>query len=190
MKAFNLYKQKQIEMRSCVLIPLCIVLMASCSGNSDKEVELVATAVIESKNESGISGTVTFTEIDGEVLMKAKIKGLKPGDHAIHIHAVGDCSSADGSSASGHWNPTNTDHGKWGTAPFHIGDIGNIEADADGNGTFTRETDLWCIDCDDATYDIVGKAIIIHAGPDDFSSQPAGAAGDRIGCGEIILDKK
>jgi Cu-Zn family superoxide dismutase len=147
-----------------------------------------ATATIAAKNSSGISGTVTFTENNDKVTMIANITGLSEGNHAIHIHAVGDCSADDGTSAGGHWNPTNVDHGKWGVAPFHIGDIGNIEANSEGNGTISRETDLWCISCDDETKNIIGKAIIIHEGIDDFSSQPSGAAGDRIGCGEIILE--
>lgn len=146
---------------------------------------ITAEANIDAKNDSKVSGTVNFSEKNGIVTMTANIKGLSAGNHAIHIHAIGDCSAADGTSAGGHWNPTNVDHGKWGHNPFHIGDIGNIVADADGNGTITRNTDLWCIGCDDETKNIVGKAIIIHAGPDDFTSQPAGAAGPRIGCGEI-----
>lgn len=119
--------------------------------------------------------------------MTANLSGLTPGDHAFHIHAVGDCSAVDGTSAGGHWNPTSVDHGAWGTAPFHIGDIGNMTAGADGTGTISKDTDLWCINCGDETKNIIGKAIIIHEGPDDFSSQPSGAAGPRIGCGEITV---
>lgn len=150
------------------------------------EKTMKANAIIEAKSDSGISGSVNFSEKNGMVTMTANISGLSAGNHAIHIHAIGDCSAADGTSAGGHWNPTNVNHGRWGQSPFHIGDIGNIVADSEGNGTITRDTDLWCIGCDDETKNIVGKAIIIHAGPDDFTSQPAGAAGPRIGCGEII----
>ncbi len=74
--------------------------------------------------------------------------------------------------------------------PLHIGDIGNIQVEPNGRVIFNQVTDLWCIGCDDETKNILGKAIIIHEGPDDFSSQPSGAAGKRIGCGEIILDPK
>ncbi|MGB5363232.1 MAG: superoxide dismutase family protein [Aureibaculum sp.] len=150
------------------------------------EKTIKANAIIEAKSDSDISGSVDFNEANGIVTMTANISGLTEGNHAIHIHAIGDCSAADGTSAGGHWNPTNVNHGRWGQSPFHIGDIGNIVADTEGNGMITRETDLWCIGCDDESKNIVGKAIIIHAGPDDFTSQPAGAAGPRIGCGEII----
>lgn len=170
-------------MKNYFIAILTVFTFVGCNNTTD---DLNATANIMEKSDSGISGTVTFSETSGVVSMTANISGLKPGKHAIHIHAKGDCSALDASSAGGHWNPTNKNHGVWGTPPFHVGDIGNIEINSKGKGTISRETDLWCINCDDETKNIVGKAIIIHEGPDDFSSQPSGAAGSRIGCGEII----
>jgi Cu-Zn family superoxide dismutase len=175
-----------LKMKNYLLILLFAPIFIGCSNNTTTS--LKASATIASKNNSGISGTVTFTETDGSVNITANISGLSAGNHAIHIHAIGDCSADDGTSAGGHWNPTNVDHGKWGIAPFHLGDIGNIVADSNGIGTISRDTDLWCIDCNDESKNVVGKAIIIHEGVDDFSSQPSGAAGARIGCGEIILE--
>lgn len=144
-----------------------------------------AEAVIQSKSGSEVSGKVSFEERDGVVTMKAIVRGASPGDHAIHIHLEGDCSADDGTSAGGHWNPTGQDHGQWGSDSFHIGDIGNLKVKNNGEGRISRTTDLWCIGCEDPTKDILGKAIIIHAGIDDFSTQPSGAAGARIGCGAI-----
>ncbi len=144
-----------------------------------------AVAVISPKSDSSLQGRVSFTEMNGMVRMHAQISGASPGDHAIHIHAVGDCSAPDGSSAGGHWNPARVDHGKWMQNPFHLGDIGNISVNEEGKGNISRETDLWCIGCDDEDRNILGKAIIVHQGIDDFSTQPSGAAGARIGCGEI-----
>jgi len=119
--------------------------------------------------------------------MTAVMDGLTEGTHAIHIHDKADCSSADGKSTGGHWNPTATPHGKWGAAEgYHKGDIGNFNADAKGNGTITHITDEWCIGCGDSNKDILGKAIIVHQGTDDFTSQPSGAAGARVSCGGII----
>ena len=147
-----------------------------------------AVATIQSKSGSSVSGTVTFEELEGRVTLRAVVRGASPGDHAIHIHLEGDCSAEDGSSAKGHWNPTGQDHGKWNDPPFHRGDIGNIEVDKDGEGRISRTTDLWCVGCGDDSKDVLGKAIIIHQGPDDFSSQPSGAAGPRIGCGVITAE--
>lgn len=145
------------------------------------------TVNLESKSGSTATGSAVFTEEDGEVSMTAVFEGLEPGMHAIHIHENADCSADDGTSAGGHWNPTHEKHGKWGDAEgYHRGDIGNFEADENGNGTISMTTDLWCIDCADDTKNIVGKGIIVHEGTDDFTSQPSGDAGARVSCGGII----
>lgn len=149
------------------------------------EVEKV-TVSIESKSGSNVSGNAVFTEENGEVTMTAVIDGLPEGMHAIHLHENADCSAEDGSSAGGHWNPTREQHGKWGDAAgYHRGDIGNFKVDGNGNGTITMTTDQWCIGCEDETKNIIGKAVVIHDGVDDFTSQPSGAAGTRVGCGTI-----
>ncbi len=142
---------------------------------------------MEPKSDSNVAGEVSFTDENGKVVMKATFSGLTPGEHAIHIHDKADCSATDGTSTGGHWNPTAEPHGKWGeTAGYHRGDIGNFTADADGNATVEFTTDLWCIGCEDETKNIVGKAVIVHQGVDDFTSQPSGAAGARISCTGII----
>ncbi|CAA0227734.1 superoxide dismutase family protein [Tenacibaculum maritimum] len=174
-------------MKNYLSFLLIATIFVSCSDHKTAVKTKTAVATIKAKSNSNVSGEVIFTETNGKVSMVANIKGLSAGNHAIHIHQIGDCSADNGSSAGGHWNPTNVGHGVWGTAPFHIGDIGNIVGDANGNGTISRETDLWCVGCKDETKNVVGKAIIIHEGPDDFTSQPSGAAGPRIGCGEITL---
>jgi len=142
---------------------------------------------LDSKSGSTASGNIVFTQEDGIVTMIAVLDGLSPGEHAIHIHDKADCSSDDGKSSGGHWNPTAQPHGKWGDAKgYHKGDIGNFTANGEGHATMTKITDEWCIGCGDATKDIVGKAIIVHQGADDFTSQPSGAAGARVSCGGII----
>lgn len=142
---------------------------------------------LESKSDSEVAGDVTFTEENGTVIMKAELTGLSEGEHAIHIHEKADCSSDDGKSSGGHWNPTAQPHGKWGVEEgYHKGDIGNFVANADGTATVDFATDEWCIGCDDDTKNIVGKAVIVHQGVDDYTSQPSGAAGARVACTGII----
>lgn len=142
---------------------------------------------LESKSDSKVKGNAVFTEEDGVVTMVAVLSGMTEGEHAIHLHEKADCSAADGTSSGGHWNPTNQPHGEWGSPDgYHKGDIGNIQADADGNGTITITTDEWCIGCDDPNKNIVGKAVIVHQGVDDFKTQPTGDAGGRVSCGGII----
>ena len=145
-----------------------------------------AAATIEPKNDSGVSGSASFTGGHGEVTMTLSIAGATPGEHAFHLHEIGDCSAADGTSAGGHWNPTMQDHGKWGAEPFHLGDVGNLVVGEDGTASLTVSTALWSIGTG-ADDDVVGRSVIVHAGVDDFTSQPTGAAGGRIGCGVIQL---
>lgn len=121
------------------------------------------------------------------VKLSVTIRGLSEGTHAIHLHEKADCSSDDGKSTGGHWNPTFKPHGIWGSDEgYHKGDIGNFEVDAKGIGQIYFETDQWCIGCEDDTKNILGKAIIVHQGADDFVSQPSGAAGARISCAGIL----
>jgi Cu-Zn family superoxide dismutase len=142
---------------------------------------------MEPKSDSNVNGDVTFTEENGTVTMTAQFIGLTEGEHAIHLHEKADCSAADGTSTGGHWNPTNEPHGKWGAAEgYHKGDIGNMTATADGNATLTFSTDQWCLSCDDENKNIMGKAVIVHQGVDDYTSQPSGAAGARVSCTGII----
>ena len=143
-----------------------------------------AVANIESRSDSHVTGKATFHEANGQVTLKIKIEGAEPGTHAVHLHEKGDCTAPDGASAGGHWNPTHEGHGKWVASPFHRGDIGNIEVGADGKGTFTLTTDLWTIGGAPET-DVIGKGIIIHAKADDFTTQPTGNAGGRVGCGVV-----
>ncbi|MDE0400554.1 MAG: superoxide dismutase family protein [Candidatus Poribacteria bacterium] len=145
-----------------------------------------AHAVIGSLNDSGVTGMAVFTQNGDQITLTAEIQGASPGLHAIHIHANGDCSAPDGTSAGGHWNPTDVAHGKWGEGEFHLGDIGNITVGEDGTGRITLTTDLWEIGTG-SDVDVVGKGIIVHADADDFVSQPSGNAGARIGCGVIVL---
>lgn len=164
-----------------ITIFLVIVACKSVIGN-ENQLNLILT----SKSGSNVIGNASFTEKNGNVIFTAKMSGLSPGIHAIHIHEKSDCSAADGSSAGGHWNPTFKKHGKWGDLEYHKGDIGNFTADAKGNGTITFKTDQWCIGCEDETKNIIGKSIIVHKGVDDFTSQPAGNAGARQACSAII----
>lgn len=164
---------------------LLFTVLLGCKSNSASKSN-VLTIYLEPKSNSAVKGTATFSEKNGFVTFEAKISGLKPGVHAIHIHEKADCSAADAASAGGHWNPTFKKHGKWADAEHHKGDIGNFTADSNGNGSITLKTDEWCIGCGDANKDILGKGLIVHANPDDYITQPTGNAGGRVACSAII----
>ena len=164
------------------------LIIFSCKSSSSNAADKSKTVSItlESKSGSNVKGTAVFKEKNGIVNLEAKLTGLKPGVHAIHIHEKADCSSADAASAGGHWNPTFKKHGKWTDAEHHKGDIGNFTANVDGEATVIFKTDEWCIGCGDATKDILGKGLIVHDKPDDFVTQPSGNAGARVACSAII----
>jgi Cu-Zn family superoxide dismutase len=167
-----------------------VELVTKNSGDSDQTVRKTIKKnqfILSPKSGSNTNGTVIFTEKDGQVTLELVMNRLSQGTHAIHIHEKADCSSEDGKSSGGHWNPTFENHGAWGSKDgYHKGDIGNFLADKNGTGGITFSTDQWCLGCDDDTKNLIGKAVIVHQGTDDLISQPSGAAGARISCVGII----
>ena len=157
---------------------------ALAKSPAPKKKEKTQTVTIEAKSGSKLTGKATITEKGKEITFKLDVENAPAGEHAVHLHERGDCSSPDGKSAGGHFNPTNAPHGQWGHDGHHLGDIGNFTVGADGKGTTTLTTDKWTWG-DGAATDIAGKGIIVHEKIDDFKTQPTGNAGGRIGCGAI-----
>ena len=135
---------------------------------------------------NGVDGTITFTKTDKGTRIQAAITGLPPGKHGFHVHEFGDASSPDGLSAGGHYNPKKMVHGDPSkTAPRHLGDLGNIEADSSGKATY----DL--VDPDlplSGPMSIIGHGVVIHEKADDFG-QPTGNAGGRLAVGVVGVAK-
>jgi Cu-Zn family superoxide dismutase len=129
------------------------------------------------------TGSVTFTQQGDRVRVVARVSGLTPGNHGFHLHEKGDCSSGDGMSAGGHFNPLGKAHGNPSTADRHAGDMPMLEADAAGNASLTTTLDV--ITVGGGATDVVGKAVIVHKDPDDFKTQPTGKSGARLACGVI-----
>jgi Cu-Zn family superoxide dismutase len=146
-----------------------------------------AVALVQGTGDNKVSGTVRFTQSDGKIVVVADLQGLTPGKHGFHIHEFGDATSKDGSSAGGHFNPMGASHGGHDAAHHHAGDLGNIEAGADGKAHL--ELTLDDITLTDGPTAIVGRSVVVHAKEDDLTSQPAGNAGARIGVGVIGLAK-
>lgn len=142
-----------------------------------------AIAVIHgTKGNEKVHGTVKFTDTGSGVKVVAHVEGLNAnGEHGFHIHEFGDCSAPDAASAGGHYNPEKHDHGKPGEGKAHVGDMGNLKADANGVAHLEVTLPAATITGKNA---ILGRGVIVHAKPDDFS-QPVGNAGPRIGCGVI-----
>lgn len=136
---------------------------------------------------SNASGTVTFTQEGNAVRVVANVSGVAPGMHGFHIHETGDCSAPDASSAGGHYNPMDAPHGAPENAADqrHMGDLGNLEVGADSTGTYQRNDTVLSMR---GANSILGKAVVLHAGQDDLTSQPSGAADSRMACGVIEMN--
>ncbi len=145
-----------------------------------------AIAVITSTKGNSVQGIVTFEEVEKGILVSANLTGLTPGKHGFHIHEFGDINSNDGSSAGGHFNPMEMPHSMPLNEKRHAGDMGNIEADENGNVHFDYIDPTMKLN---GEYSIIGHAVIIHAKEDDLRTQPTGNAGARVGYGVIGIAK-
>jgi len=142
-----------------------------------------AIAVLHSTQGNKAQGTVRFTQEGNSVKVVADVEGLNPNQkHAIHVHEFGDCSSPDGMSTGGHYNPEKHEHGLPDKAMRHAGDFGNLEADASGKAHL--ELTVNNISVAGTKDPVLGRAVIVHAKVDD-GGQPVGNAGGRIACGVI-----
>jgi Cu-Zn family superoxide dismutase len=143
-----------------------------------------ATAQLQPTRGNSVTGNVTFTQKGDKVVVAAKVSGLKPNqEHGFHVHEKGDCSSGDGMSAAGHFNPKGSPHGPPSTQARHAGDMPNLKADASGNASMTAELDI--VTVSEGPTSVVGRGLIVHAQPDDYKSQPVGNAGARMACAVI-----
>ncbi len=182
-----------------------VTVLAGCgapnSGTSDSDVADVgvvpqesapppdATARVELAATRGhtANGLLTLIERANGVAVAGSIRGLDPdGTFAFHVHENGDCSAPDASSAGEHFNPTGQPHGGPDTTPRHLGDMPNIEANDEGVAEVDVTLDDVTLTGAEAT-SLANRAIVVHANPDDYTTQPSGGAGDRIACGVISM---
>ena len=143
-----------------------------------------AAASLQPTKGNKAAGTANFYQIGNKVRVIASVSGLVPGrEHGFHIHEAGDCSSGDGMSAKGHFNPFGKPHGNPAGAERHAGDMPALKAEM--NGQATLEADLDQMTVTPGPGSVVGRGLIVHADPDDYKTQPTGNAGARIACGVI-----
>ena len=145
-----------------------------------------AVAVLHPAKDGAVSGTLTFVRAGGAMKVSGRISGLAPGSHGFHVHEFGDCSAADFSSAGGHYNPTGHQHAGAAVPRRHIGDLGNIEAGADGVANVDYTDSRLRLE---GTHGILGRGLIVHANPDALKTQPTGNAGGRVACAVIGVAK-
>jgi Cu-Zn family superoxide dismutase len=143
-----------------------------------------ATAALKPTKDSKAFGEATFEQVGNKVRVVAFVQGLSPDrEHGFHIHEVGDCSSPDGMSTKGHFNPYGKPHGHYQSGERHAGDLPAFKAGKDGRAKVDIELDTITVAPGPAS--IVGRGLIVHADPDDYKTQPGGDTGARIACAVI-----
>lgn len=165
------------------LLTSSVLALAACASTAPAP---AATASLAPTRGNATVGTVQFVQQGDVVRVSGEVRGLKPNaEHGFHIHEKGDCSSGDGLSAGGHFNPAGKPHGHGGMdeGMHHVGDLPNLKADAQGVARFSFESRTLRIGS--TANDIVGRGLIVHRDPDDYVSQPVGNAGPRLACGVI-----
>jgi superoxide dismutase, Cu-Zn family len=145
----------------------------------------MAQAKLEPTRGNTTAGTAMFHQHGDHVMLHVRVEGLKPGaEHGFHVHERGDCSSGDGMSSGGHFNPAGKAHGRHGAGEHHVGDLPSLKADAAGRVDVRMRVSGLTIGS--GATDIVGRGLIVHAQPDDYTTQPTGNAGARLACAVIL----
>lgn len=176
-----------------------VAVLAACGGQTTKptppppaqskpvSTAQSATVVLASASGSLASGKLSLRPTGDGVRLTGEIGGLTPSSvHAIHIHEKGDCSAADASSAGGHFNPAAQPHGQVNHGAHHAGDMDNLNSNAEGVARVDAQASGVTLG-GGAPNDVAGRAVVVHAAPDDYKSQPAGNAGARVACGIIKI---
>jgi Cu-Zn family superoxide dismutase len=147
-------------------------------------------AAVELKDKDGRTvGRAVLREVSDGVLVRLDVKGLTPGLHAVHVHAVGKCEGPAFATAGGHFNPTQKKHGFKNPEGAHAGDLPNMLVAKDGAGRFEALDDSITLKPGPSSvFDADGSALVIHAGADDYVTDPAGNSGDRVACGVIVAN--
>ncbi len=169
-------------MRPLIAALAAAFLLAACQTTPPEP--LRATAPLKPTKGNKTFGEADFEQVGDKVRVVVFVQGLKPGqEHGLHIHEVGDCSSGDGMSAKGHFNPLGKPHGHPGSAERHAGDLPALRANKEGRANVKIDLDI--ITLTPGPANIIGRGLIVHADPDDYKTQPTGNAGARIACGVI-----
>jgi len=170
-------------MRPCWgVFGLTAVLLAAATLPSQAQTAKAALQTAEGKD----AGNVTLTQTPSGVLLSLTVKGLPAGEHAFHVHAVGKCEPPF-TSAGGHFNPGNKKHGMMAPDGAHAGDMPNLHIPASGELTVEVLNSAVTLEKDkpNSVFDADGSAVVIHAGKDDYKTDPTGDAGGRIACGVV-----
>ena len=169
------------------LLLVAILALAGCQKGPEGMPRADAVAVLAPLEGSEVRGVVAFAKGSEGVRVTATFSNLSPGLHGFHIHEFGDCRTSDGASAGGHFNPRNQIHGGPDSEQHHVGDLGNILVDEQGNARVDFSLNTLSLSGDES---IIGRSVMVTERQDDFRTQPAGDSGARLACGTIGLAHK
>lgn len=161
---------------------LCLAAATALAGNAalQARVDIVDAA-------GKAIGTATFKERKEGVELVLKVAGLAPGKHGLHLHETGVCIPPDFKSAGGHFNPYHKQHGMDNPQGMHAGDLPNLLVEADGAAELALVAHGITLSSGPASLlQAGGTSLVIHAGPDDNLTDPAGNAGPRVACGVVV----
>ena len=130
-------------------------------------------------------GDAILSNKEGTISIELSVADLEAGERAFHLHSIGECNAPNFTSAGGHLNPFKREHGSLNPQGQHLGDLPNLMIDEDGTGSIIFEFESSIPELTELIFDADGTAVMLHAGPDDYLSDPAGAAGPRVACGVL-----
>jgi superoxide dismutase, Cu-Zn family len=148
-----------------------------------KKPSLAKATVLDAKGAT--VGRAWISGDNGHAMLKLDVEGLPAGIHGVHLHTVGACTQPDFASAGGHLNPSGKMHGKDNPQGSHLGDLPNLTVEANGKGVLTAHVGGTDTELAAALFDADGTAIVVHAGADDYRTDPSGNSGSRIACGVL-----
>ncbi len=171
--------RRSVGLWLCVMLAIALCGRAQAQGGGQAQAEL--------RDASGtLVGTVTLTQEAGGVRLSGSFSSLPAGDHGIHVHAVGSC-SPDFAAAGPHFNPAGKQHGTQNPTGAHAGDLPNLTIRADGTGTYDQVNAMLSLAAGPSSvFDADGSAVVVHADPDDYMTDPSGNSGARVACGVVV----
>ena len=170
--------------KNCVPMVLCFLALAGCTTLGDIPTKRIAAANLNLAN-GAPAGKAFVTAAGDKLTLSIAALGLPAGTHGTHLHMVGACDGPGFTSAGGHLNPSGHQHGTLNPSGSHLGDLPNLLANSIGAGAVSAELGGSRTAVEAALFDGDGTAVVIHADPDDYKTDPSGNSGARIACGVL-----
>lgn len=170
-----------MRLRSIMPPTVALLALAGCATPPPANLELAKASIADANGR--VIGSALISEHASVVTLTVQVAGLQPGPHGVHLHTTGQCTGPAFASAGGHLNPGMRQHGTHNPAGSHLGDLPNLAIAADGAGAATIMLPGRWPDLAPHVFDADGTSVVIHAGADDYRTDPAGNSGGRIACG-------